>query len=641
MRGLFDTDGYVTSYVGFSCYNKYFANDIQVMLTEMGIQTNLKMLKNGVGKEGDQKFIYVLHLKGIFADKKFSQRIGFSIGYKQQLLHDRCQRKYCRSRGIKVPYVTKRLIDWSKEKKITTYINLSLGYSVKNFEKFSVGINALASFVQRAEGFGYEVPDDIKQLVSNPLFEVCSVIDGDVVETIDIALDHDAHDFIAYGLITHNTNPCYIYCLNSNTLGDNLTVVAHATGHNDFFKNNIHFSATNTDMLNVMANHGSRIRKYMSRWGSEKVTTFIDHVMRIETMVDGAKAWRQKTIREKHLRDKRKYRNPKRLHVDSDRLYMDPYINTKDFKEKENIKNNKRYAADELGIFTKSTRDIFGFLKENAPLKPWQQDIMSMLYEEALYFFPQRQTKTLNEGWASTVDHVIMAEQGFIGLGQKSHDCGIFEYAIHKMGVLGGRYSTNPYKLGYTLLADIRERYDKGRFGTEYEECQDMHKKENWDTNTQLGKEKIFEVRNHYDDFTLINEFFTEEFCRKHEYFEWKKQPNGEFVIASRDFKNIKDKLLRRHINGSLPDIRLEETNFKGRGYLFLQHYSTGQRLYDPYVREVLTSVRSIWGNDVYLATKNPDGTEYIYECHGVDSSKDIKLKTKEGFIGADEDERE
>ena len=112
-----------------------------------------------------------------------------------------------------------------------------------------------------------------------------------------------------------NSKPCVIYCLNSNTLGDNLTVVAHATGHNDFFKNNIHFSATNTDMLNIMANHGSRIRKYMSRWGNEKVTTFIDHVMRIETLVDGANAWNQKVIKDKNFKDKRKYRNPKRLHV--------------------------------------------------------------------------------------------------------------------------------------------------------------------------------------------------------------------------------------------------------------------------------------------------------------------------------------
>ena len=73
-----------------------------------------------------------------------------------------------------------------------------------------------------------------------------------------------------------NTNPCYIYCLNSNTLLDNVTVIAHATGHNHFFKNNIYFSHTSDNMMNELANHGSRIRRYMSRWGKEKVTEFIN-----------------------------------------------------------------------------------------------------------------------------------------------------------------------------------------------------------------------------------------------------------------------------------------------------------------------------------------------------------------------------
>jgi stage V sporulation protein R len=78
-----------------------------------------------------------------------------------------------------------------------------------------------------------------------------------------------------------NTNPCVIYVLNSNTLVDNVCVVAHATGHNDFFKNNIYFSPTDVNMLNQLANNGNRIRKYMSRWGRERVTEFVDHVLRI------------------------------------------------------------------------------------------------------------------------------------------------------------------------------------------------------------------------------------------------------------------------------------------------------------------------------------------------------------------------
>ena len=83
-----------------------------------------------------------------------------------------------------------------------------------------------------------------------------------------------------------NSSPCYLYCLNSNTLLDNITVIAHALGHCHFFKNNIHFSRTNTNAHNELANNGSNVRKYMSRYGRETVTEFMDHLFRIETLVD-------------------------------------------------------------------------------------------------------------------------------------------------------------------------------------------------------------------------------------------------------------------------------------------------------------------------------------------------------------------
>jgi stage V sporulation protein R len=414
-----------------------------------------------------------------------------------------------------------------------------------------------------------------------------------------------------------NSDPCYIYNLSSNTLADHLTVVAHATGHNDFFKNNIHFSATDTNMLNKMANHGTRIRNYMARWGKERVTEFLDHVMRLETLIDGAEAWDERIVKEKNIRDERKYRTPRRLTVNKERMYMEPFLNTPEFRKRENEKSHDKDIADEIGFFKQPTKNILGFIRDNAPLKPWQADIVSMLYEEAMYFFPQRQTKVLNEGWASMTDSVIMAEMGLIGLGQETEDCGIIEYANHKMGVLGGKYSTNPYKLGYYLLMDIRERWDKGRFGQEYEECTDLHKKENWDIPTNLGKEKIFEVRKYYDDLTLIHEFFTEDFCRKQEYFHWKKYPNGEIRLENRDYKKIKNTLMRRHLNGGLPDIKITEPNYAGRGIMMLQHESDGRGLYEPYIGDVLCSLRAIWNNDVMLATNDDKNKERIYYCNG------------------------
>ncbi len=423
-----------------------------------------------------------------------------------------------------------------------------------------------------------------------------------------------------------NTNPVYIYCLDSNTLVDNVTVVAHALGHADFFKNNIYFAKTNQsqNMINQLANHGERIRKYMSRWGRERVIEFIDHVLRIETLIDFSKAWERKKIKNPIIKDEREYYYPNRLKSKEDHGYMDDYLNPKEWIDHQKDKIEKIEVAKYLDIFDKPSKDIMRFIRDYAPLKPWESDIVAMLYDESMYFAPQRLTKTINEGFASYVDYNIMAKQGFSALGQEHESSGIIEYSHHKMGVLGGKYSMNPYKLGFTLLMDIEERWNKGRFGNEWENCKNLREKENWDKNLNLGHDKVFEVRKFYNDLTLLMEFFTPEFCEKNQFFEWKKYPNGEYKIENRDHSKIKEKLIRRHLNGGLPEIYLTDTNHKGSGILFLEHKSDGRPLYDPYIRPVLESLRYLWKNDICLSTRGTDGSELIYTCKTPDCIIDL-----------------
>lgn len=427
-----------------------------------------------------------------------------------------------------------------------------------------------------------------------------------------------------------NTNPCYIYCMDSNTLVDNVDVISHAIGHNDFFKNNIFFEPTDENMMNKLANHGTRIRGYMSRWGYEVVTEFIDHVLRIETLIDPSKAWRKKKIKSAIVKDERNYYFPDRLRYTHN--YMDEWINPKGFIDKQNKDIKKKEAQEFLDLFDGPEKDIFGYIKNNAPLKPWQQDIISMLYDEAMYFTPQRATKMTNEGWASFVDYHLLCREGLASLGQETEDSGIWHYAEHKMRVLGGKYSQNPYKLGFELLLNIEDRWNKGQFGPEWENCTDIREKEKWDKKLGLGMEKVFEVRKHYNDFTMISEFFTPEFCEKKQFFEWKRFPNGEYKIVDRDFKSIKKKLLQRYLNGGLPDIRLMDPNHTGKGWFFMQHVWDGRPLYDTYARETITSLFRLWKNVVVLATRSKDGVEYVYICNGPSHEKDVHIMTREDY---------
>lgn len=508
---------------------------------------------------------------------------------------------------------------------------------------------------------GLQLPDELKKLIPD-IFKACRDYGLDFYPTVVQMLTYDEiSEVAAYGgfpvryphwqwgmeyeelqrgyehgmhriyEMVINTNPCYIYCLDSNTLLDNVTVIAHALGHNDFFKNNTFFSPTSQNMMNQLANHGTRVRQYIARWGKERVTEFIDHCLRIQTLIDFSKAWDHKQIKDPIIKDSRKYQHPKRLNVEEDHDYMERHINPDSWRTKQQDKIQRNEVAAELGIFSKPTKDIMGYLKDNAPLKPWQSDIMAMLYEESLYFAPQRLTKMLNEGWASFIDYQIMCRAGLVGLGQKSHDAGIFEYAKHKMGVLGGKYSTNPYKLGYCLMLDIEERWNKGRFGTEYDECTNMVERQNWDKNLGLGKEKLFEVRRHYNDMTALLEFFTPDFCDKYEFFGWKRLPGGDVKLETRNFKEIKSGLISKYMNGGLPEIHMVDHNHKGKGYMLLEHNWDGKELYMPYVEACMQSLYFFWNNDVYLSSKDGEGNEIVFCCYGSEDGM-VEVLTREEY---------
>jgi spore cortex formation protein SpoVR/YcgB (stage V sporulation) len=128
-------------------------------------------------------------------------------------------------------------------------------------------------------------------------------------------------------------------------------------------------------------------------------------------------------------------------------------------------------------------------------------------------------------------------------------------------------------------------------------------------------------------------EFFTEEFCNKYEFFEWEKFPNGEYKIKSRDHKSIKSKLIRRHLNGGLPNIQLVDSNYQNKRRFLLQHQWDGRVLYVPYVKATLTSIHALWQNDILLATKNKDSEEIVYFCNGV-NEEDVFVLTREECEG-------
>jgi len=605
----------------FSHIEKNIASDLQLLLAEFGIYTIAKEEENKffeISICGKKNLISFLKYINVFFHKKdvdiiIFNREGYNYNIKSEIIQNKVLKTLNKINNVPFFINNRNAIDDLRK----TPQNLS-------FIEAFLENNFIDYYVKE-----FEV---ILQYFSNPFFQIESINEDIEQETVDIALFDENHDFMANGVISHNTNPCYIYCLNSNTLVDNVTVIAHALGHNHFFKNNIYFSPTSQNMMNEFANNGTRIKKYMARYGKEKVTEFIDCILKIDTLIDPAKAWENKIIKDPIIKDEKKYIYPSRIKLKNDRLHLDPWINSRESIEKENKLIKEQETKEEIGLFQDPTKDILGYLRDNANLKPWQRDIVSILYEEALYFYPQAMTKTCNEGCASFIDYQIMARNGLVGLGQKSHDDGIIEYAKHKMSVLGGKYSMNPYKLGFYLLLDIEERWNKGKFGKEYDECQDAYEKEKWDKNLGLGKEKVFEIWKYYDDVNFINEFFTPEFCQKNEFFEWEKHPNGEYVISSKDSVKIKRKLMQKHLNRGLPEIKLIDPNHKNKGYYLLEHTWDGRVIYKPYIGEVLSAIFILTGKPVILTTKNKNNEDIVYVAP-TKKSDDLQVYRKEEYF--------
>src|SRR5262249_55926504 len=170
------------------------------------------------------------------------------------------------------------------------------------------------------------------------------------------------------------------------------------------------------------------------------------------------------------------------------------------------------------------------------------------------------------------------------------------------MATYGGRL--NPYKLGIELLRDIEFRWNTGRFGKEYDECDDLEKKRTWDRQLDLGRQKIFEVRKVHNDITFIDTFLTPEFCVQHKMFTyaWQEQM-GQYVIESREFQKIKQRLLFSLTNFGKPWICVVDGNYRNRGELLLRHDYNGVDLKLDRAADVLANLQSIWSRPVHLQT--------------------------------------
>lgn len=394
-----------------------------------------------------------------------------------------------------------------------------------------------------------------------------------------------------------NNDPCYAYLLHSNKIVDQKMVMAHVFGHCDFFKNNIFFAPTPRNMMDQMANHKTKVLRFVDKLGFDRVEGFIDTCLSIENLIDYQRPFLKKKPAYKDEADPlEESRDVHKLRVDKE--YLEGYINPDAFvqlqkqRKKEEEKENERFPRN-------PERDVMGFLLEHAPLSRWEYDILDIIRKEAYYFAPQAQTKIMNEGWASYWHSRIMTEKALTA-------SEVIDFADHHSGTTsmsGGRI--NPYKIGIELFRHIEERWNKGRYGKDYDECDDMVAKAAWDKNVGQGRAKIFEVRRIYNDVTFLDEYLTVDFCREYKLFAFAFNPlTNRYEISDRDFDVVKKKLLTQLTNFGQPMISVYDANHANRGELKLRHSHEGIDLDMDYAKETLKGLFAIWKRPVLIESK-------------------------------------
>lgn len=366
-----------------------------------------------------------------------------------------------------------------------------------------------------------------------------------------------------------NSNPCYAFLLDTNSLIQNKLIVAHVLAHCDFFKNNVRFSNTRRDMVESMTATAERIAHYEHIYGKSEVEKLLDAVLSIQEHIDPS-------IVRPHLN----YNYEEDDFVEKQGSPYDDLWKLDDRNKKEIIKKKlKKFPP-------KPEKDIILFIEEySRELEDWQRDVITMMREEMLYFWPQLETKIMNEGWASYWHQRILREMDLT-----SDE--VVEFAKLNAGVVQpSRTSINPYYLGIKIFEDIEERYNNPT-----EEMKKMG------VEPGSGREKMFEVREIESDISFIRNYLTKDLCDRLDMYTFQKQ-GKDYKITDKTWETVRDQLISARVNGGYPYITVDNGDYLKNGELYLKHHYEGIELDVKYLEKVLPYVHQLWGRMVHMET--------------------------------------
>jgi stage V sporulation protein R len=400
------------------------------------------------------------------------------------------------------------------------------------------------------------------------------------------------HMGLAYEIVI-NSDPCIAYLMEENTMPMQALVMAHACfGHNSFFKGNYLFRMWTdaSSIVDYLVYAKSYIAECEERHGIDAVEEVLDacHAL-MNYGVDRYRRPQKISMVEEEMRRKDR------------EAYLQQQINDlwrtlPRTPGKQSKKEHRRFPEE-------PQENILYFVEKNAPLlEPWQREIVRIVRKIAQYFYPQRQTQVMNEGWATFWHYTIlndMYDQGLLTDGYmmeilSSHTNVIFQPPVGHPAYSG----INPYSLGFNMFTDLRRMCEQPT-DEDREWFPDI-------AGSDWHKTLDYAMR-HFKDESFIGQYLSPRLMRDMRLFaivddSSRKELEVAAIHDEFGYRRLREALSHQYDLGARePNIQVWNVNLRGDRSLTLRHIRHNDRPLDNSAEEVVKHVARLWGFRVRL----------------------------------------
>ena len=404
---------------------------------------------------------------------------------------------------------------------------------------------------------------------------------------------------LAYEIVI-NSDPCIAYLMEENTLPMQALVIAHAAyGHNSFFKGNHLFKQwTSADaIVDYLVFAKQFISRCEEQHGVSAVERLLDACHALRNLgVDRFKRSTKQSLAKETLRQKERADYLQSQINDLWRT-LPPHL------EVSQIKQETRFPQE-------PEENLLYFIEKNAPLlEPWQREVVRIVRKIGQYFYPQRQTQVMNEGWACFWHYTLLntlydegaLSDGFMLEFLQSHTNVVFQPAYNSPYFSG----INPYALGFAMWRDIRRICE-----------QPTEEDREWfpDIAGSNWRETFEFAMQNFKDESFIAQYLSPQLMRDFRFFsvlddDARAKLEIQAIHDDSGYHTLRRQLSEQYNLGSRePNIQVWNVDLRGDRSLTLRHFTHQRHSLDVSSKTVLEHVAYLWGFTVRLESQDSDG---------------------------------